>query len=114
VLELLAVFYALKSFVKTSDVTVLVRVSGSTAMHYLNRQGGCRSLQGHAVAKDIWQWCVAKGILLISSYINTKDNFVTDALSLCNADEHDFNLDKIENKFGRPKFDLFASYMTRK
>jgi len=119
VLELLAVFYALNSFVKTRDVTVLVRVDSSTAMSYVNRQGGCRSLQCHAVAKDIWQWCEAKGILLISSYINTKDNFVADALSRSNADEYDFSLDnsyftKIEDKFGRPNFDLFASYVTRK
>jgi len=50
VLELIAVFYALRSFVKIDNVTVLVRVDSSTALSYSNIHGGRPSPKWNVIA----------------------------------------------------------------
>ncbi len=42
-LELLALFYGLKSFITIKNINILCRVDNSTAIAYINRFGGCRS-----------------------------------------------------------------------
>lgn len=117
VLELWAAFLALKTFVNRDNVQVLIRVDSSTAMAYINRQGGCKSTQCFNVAKLIWQWCESKGVTISASWLNTKDNFIADKLSRAEKDVSDFMLGanyftKISKEFGNPNIYLFASYQT--
>ncbi|XP_035712588.1 uncharacterized protein LOC110855835 isoform X1 [Folsomia candida] len=118
VLELWGAFYALKSFVNKTNVHVLIRVDSSTAMAYINRQGGCKSTQCFSVAKLIWQWCENRGIIITATWINTKENYTADKLSRAEKDASDFMLGtnyftKLTKKFGCPNMDLFASYQTK-
>lgn len=117
VLELWAAFYGLRTFANKENIYVHLRVDSSNAMAYINRFGGCRSPEQHKVAKELWQWCEARNILIRATYINTKDNFVADALSPQEHDSSDFMLNKdyygrICAKFGCPQVDLFASHQT--
>lgn len=118
VLELVAAFYGLRSFVDKSNITVLLRVDSSNAMAYINNHGGCRSPELHAVAKQIWKWCECRNIRIRASYINTKQNVIADRLSRTKLDYSDFMLTKnyFENickAFGQPNIDLFATYQTK-
>lgn len=116
VLEMYAVFFGLKSLIKVKNKNILLRVDNTTTMCYINRFGGCKS-DLHEVAKAIWQWAENNNIGLSASYINTKHNIIADRLSRDKKDSSEFKLasnyfNKIINKFGTPKLDLFASHMT--
>jgi len=50
ILELLAAFHALKSFIKTTNICVLLRVDNCNALAYINNYGGCRSKELHKIA----------------------------------------------------------------
>lgn len=115
-LELLAVYYAILSLVKESDIKILLRIDNTTAISYVNRYGGCRTTQCHSIAKLIWQLCESKSILLHATYVNTKEN-IADPLSREAHDNTDFMLGrkyfaKICDTFFVPNIDLFASYLT--
>ena len=64
-LELLAVKLAL-SFLLDARNNIHVRVmsDNNTAVSYINSMGGCRSLEGNSIAKDIWDWAIDKDILI--------------------------------------------------
>jgi len=119
ILQLLAFFYGLQSFLKdVRDENICLLVDSSTAMAYINNFGGCRSEDLHRVAKNIWQLCEARNIFLHATYINTKDNVVSDRLSRMKEDFSDLMLTKkyfdgICKKFLHPNLDLFATYHTK-
>lgn len=78
-LELLAAFFALKCFATDiSDCEVLLRIDNATTLAYINRMGGIRFSNLHAVAKDIWQWCEARRIWIRASYIPSRENTEAD------------------------------------
>lgn len=119
-LELKAVLNGLKSLFKTvHDSQILVRCDSTTAICYINKQGGCRSETNHQIAVHIWDWCEERDNFIFATYINTKDNFIADSLSRSLIDENDFMLDndtyeKITRAFGLPVIDLFATSLTAK
>jgi len=117
VLELMAVYNALRSFDIPVNSSVLLRLDSSTAIAYINKQGGCRSTQCSAVAKKIWLWCEQRNVWLFATYINTKKNFVADYLSRNCMDSSDYKLSNeafsvLCSTFGSPNIDLFASDQT--
>lgn len=117
VLELLGVYYGLKSLVQKSGINILLRVDNVTAMTYINRFGGCRASQCHEVARMIWQYCEKNNLYIRASYVNTKLN-CADSLSREKRDVSDFmlnNLDfgKICKSFFIPTRDLFATHLTK-
>lgn len=116
-LELLAVLFCLKSLVTKFNLNTLIRSDNTTAISYINHQGGCRSSGCHEIAKAIWLWAEERKVLLFATYINTKINIIADALSRCDQDSTDYKLNtkyfkKICNSFGTPKVDLFATRLT--
>jgi hypothetical protein len=119
-LELLAIFNSLCScFRSLKDIQILVRTDSTTALAYINRQGGCHSLINLKVAKIIWSFCESRNIWVFATYINTKDNVIADRASRSDIDLNDFSLDDssfilICKKFGTPSIDLFASCHTFK
>lgn len=117
VLEILAAFNALRSFKLSNNSSILLRLDSSTAIAYVNKQGGCRSIDCQSIAKKLWKWCEAKNIWIYASYINTKDNIIADYFSRSELDSSDFMLDKnvysqICLSLGNPSIDLFASETT--
>jgi hypothetical protein len=53
VLELIAIYNGLKSFVILKNVWICCRTDNTTAMAHINKYGGCRSRKLHLVAKQI-------------------------------------------------------------
>jgi len=114
----LAVLNALKTFVKSENLQVLLRIDNTTAISYINRFGGCRATGSHKIAKEIWQWCEKRSVWLFATYINTLDNIVADSASRAELDRSDFMLNRksflqLCNVFGSPEIDLFASMHTK-
>lgn len=119
-LELIAVYNGLSSLLNgCKDKQILVRVDNTTALAYINRYGGCRSMGNHEWAKVIWKWCEARNNFIFASYISSKENVIADRASRENLDEYDYELDKktftrICMELGTPLIDLFASRHTNK
>lgn len=114
-LELLAIFLALKSFASTyCNCSILLRVDNTTAISYINRMGGVRFPHLNELSKEIWQWCELRNITLFASYINTHDNVDADMESRkINVDTEwelsDSAYQSIIHTLGIPNVDLFAS-----
>lgn len=117
-LELLAVYFCLQSLVVGSALNILVRCDNTTAISYINNQGGCRASGCNKLARQIWKWAEENNHHIYVSYINTKVNVIADSLSREEQDSSDFMLkrkyfDKICKALGYPKVDLFATRLTK-
>ncbi|CAH2209141.1 jg16987 [Pararge aegeria aegeria] len=118
-LELLAVFMGLKSFSSQDDnCAILLRVDNTTAISYINCQGGIQFPHLNDLTRCIWQWCEKRNIWMFASYVNTKDNYADEESRKINPDielELSDNAYKIIKKhFGCPDIDLFASRVNAK
>jgi len=114
-LELLAVYYGLRSFFNNShNLQLLLRIDNTTAICYINRMGGVKHRSLNILARKIWQWCEARQLWINATYITSRDNFNADKESrrLYSAewslDSFSYNL-IITNLGYTPKIDLFAS-----
>ena len=114
-LELLAAFFALKSFCRSfSDLHVKLLVDNTTAVAYINHMGGVRSILCNKVTKDIWLWCRNRNIWLTAAHIPGASNVEADHESRSFHDETEWKLNsqiffKIACILGNPSIDLFAS-----
>lgn len=115
-LELLAVFYAVKSFMsQLKGQCICVRIDNMTAVSYINNMGGTHSLKCNIIARDIWNICIENGIYLHASYIPGRYNVEADYASRNFNDDIEITLQ--QSAFGRlsssfniyPYIDLFAS-----
>lgn len=119
-LELLAAFYALKSFASNlNNCEILLRIDNTTAIAYVNKTGSIQFPRLSNLARQIWDWCEVRKIWIFATYISSKDNFHADAASRStNIDtewelsEKAFNL--IDKIFGPFSIDLFATFENRK
>lgn len=114
-LELLAALLGLKSFARNDhNCAILLRIDNTTAISYVNRQGGIQYPHLNKVAREIWQWCEDRNIWLFASYINSRDNIEADEESRRINPDIEWELsssayEQIIKKFGDPDVDLFAS-----
>ena len=114
-LELLAIFYGLKSFCRkcTGKSHVQVRTDNTCAMTYINSMGGIKSPTCNSVAKEIWQWCIANNIWISAAFVPGCEN-QADYESRNYKDNIEWKLDEsivsqIFTIWGIPQIDLFAS-----
>ncbi|KAI8422105.1 hypothetical protein MSG28_009993 [Choristoneura fumiferana] len=78
-LELLAVYFGLKSFADDKcNCNILLRVDNTTAISYINRMGGVQYPHLNYVAKMIWKWCEERRIFIFASYIKSSLNVEAD------------------------------------
>ncbi|ODM91877.1 Enzymatic polyprotein [Orchesella cincta] len=113
-LELLAVENGLLSFIKTKNLSILIRSDNTTAVAYINRFGGCRSELLFSISLRIWKWAEENNHWLVASHIAGKENAEADFESRRHVEENDWKLSpnafsKIIDTFGTPTIDLFAS-----
>lgn len=119
-LEIKAAFYALKCFAaELRDCEILLRVDNTTALSYLNRFGSVQFPHLSALAREIWQWCEERNIVLFSSYIASAENVHADRESRRTDTDTEWSLSNdafaiIDRKFGPFEVDLFASMLNRK
>ena len=114
-LELLAVFLAVKSFATNQrSIKILLRVDNITAIAFLNRMGGTASWALSNLATDIWKWCLERDILLHAEHLPGKENVRADWESRHVRDSGDWTLHRelfthLEDRLGPFTIDLFAS-----
>lgn len=96
------------------DTEVTVLSDNSTAVIYINRQGGTRSKSLCHRTWELLHFCRSRRIHLKASHLAGPDNVMADALSRSRYDENEWSLqqewaDILFDVFGRPLVDLFAS-----
>lgn len=114
-LEISAAFLALKCFASDlRDSQILLRIDNTTAIAHINKGGGTRSASLNRVTRDLWEWCLARGLWVYASYIPSQENSIADFESRRLSGCSDIEISKpvfssIISKFGLPSIDLFAS-----
>lgn len=119
-LELKAALLALKHFAEDlSDCEILLRVDNTTAIAYINREGGVKVDSLHELARNLWDWCEQRNMWVFAEYIASKDNEDADYLSRIKNSDTEWELapyafQQILREFGEPNIDLFASRVNTK
>lgn len=114
-LELLAILYGLKSLCRSyRNSQILVRSDNTTAIAYINRQGGTKFLNLHKRATQIWNWCENQNNWIFATYIASRDNTIADSESRVletglEWELNDYAFREICIAFGKPDIDLFAT-----
>ena len=118
VLEMKAILFGLTSLCKdTNGVHIQVKSDSSTAVSYINNQGGS-VLSLLEITKQIWFWCINRNLFISAVHIPGKDNIIPDNLSRCFKDTSEWKLKvsifrKILKQFFVPEIDLFASRINK-
>ncbi len=114
-LELLAIFLALKHFLPLlRNCHVLVRTDNTTAVAYINRQGGTRSITLHRLAHRLLSWSSELLLSVRATHVPGVLNSGADLLSRGNPRYGEWRLNPevvrlVWERFGRASVDLFAS-----
>jgi hypothetical protein len=119
-LELRAVLFGLRSL--CTDLTrchIKILADNTTAVCYINEQGGTVSTTCNKIATEIWEWCMHREIWLTAAHIPGRLNIEADVASRTFEDRTDWELDRgtfelVCQKFGRPDIDLFATRLNAK
>ena len=117
-LELLAAFLALQTFAKGKEgISILLRLDNTTAVAYINNQGGTVSRDLLLLAKEVWMWALERNIHIKAQHLPGVLNSAADAESRTMKDRSDWKLDpaifhRIDQLWGPIEVDLFASRLT--
>ena len=92
----------------------MLRIDNTTAICYIKRMGGIRFENLSRVAKDIWSWCEMRDIWLVTSYVESANNFEADLESRRLEPETEFQLNnevygRIIERFGHIEMDFSRS-----
>ena len=80
--ELMGALFGLKSFFTHSkQLFINCRIDNTTAVSYINKQGGTKSWECLMVAKEIWSFCEERQIYVIATHIPGVMNEEADRLS---------------------------------
>ena len=83
-LELLAIFFALKSLcADVNNTHIRIFTDNATAMAYINHMGGMKSKVCDLLAKNIWSWCQDRTIWLSAAHIAGKSNVLAARVGSC-------------------------------
>ena len=94
--ELLAILYALRSFIDSLRGNhVRVLCDNTTAVHTVNKMGTTRSMSCNSVVKEIWEFSLLNEIFLTCTYIPGKENVVADRASRKEYKQGEWMLNKI-------------------
>lgn len=114
-LEMKAVQLCLEHFEATvRNRVVLVLTDNTTAVHYINKQGGTHSRALNELTMQLLMWCQEKAICLIARHIVGSLNVLADHLSRAQIDPKEWILssrvtNEIFRQWGTPQVDLFAN-----
>lgn len=97
---------------------VLIISDNTSAIYYINKQGGTKSTALSMEVVNLWDWRVAHKILLSAAYLPRTQNMIADSLSRRFVANHKWELhntvvSNIFNQWGTPTKDFFfASCVT--
>jgi hypothetical protein len=79
--ELLAAFHALRSFVKSTNVSVELRLDNQSAVTYINKGGGTQSSTLSSIAVECLLWCESRKVSVRAIHLPGAVNRAADAES---------------------------------
>lgn len=115
VLELLAIFFALKSWaVDKSEIHIAIQSDSMVAIAYINSLGGMQNVKMDSLSKEIWEWCIARKLFLTAFYLPGVENIQADFSSRNFSDTTEWMLKRqiftrLTTQLVQPTVDLFAS-----
>lgn len=118
-LEMLAILFAIKSFISVfRNKHVKVLTDSVTAVSYVNNFGGIKSTECDKISRDIWQYCISNQVWITCTHIPGVQN-EADKPSRKFKDNTEWELDlqcfrQICCVFGNPEIDLFATRLNKK
>ena len=91
-----------------------IQIDNTTALRYLTKMGGVKSLEMIKLSKVIWDYLLSRGITITTEYLPSKLNIITDRESREKADSSEWKLNPkvfqgLVQLMGNPVVDLFAS-----
>ena len=94
VLELTAIKFAIFSLLsqRIGIKHLRVMIDNSTAISYINRQGGIRSMLCNNVTTEIREFCIKRGVYISTAHIPGKENLIADLASREFQDSHEWML----------------------
>ncbi|KAJ7345303.1 hypothetical protein JRQ81_001253, partial [Phrynocephalus forsythii] len=120
-LELLAIFKAFRAFEPLlCGKMVQLITDNTTALFYVNKQGGTQSLPLLHLTLRFWEWCLTRNIFPNTIHIMSQENVIPDKLSRHTYNTHEWTLHQQTFKFllccrwGHPVIDLFATPYNKK
>ena len=119
-LEMLAIFFAIKSFVHLlAGKHVKILSDNTTAVAYIKHMGGTRVKEYNDLAYKIWSFCMDKGIWITIAHLSGVLNVEADEKSRKFNDNIEWSLnselfDRIITFFPKPDIDLFATRLNFK
>lgn len=75
---LLAINSQLNTDVQLTEKRILQQMDNTTAVAYINQQGGSRSINFTQIALDIWTLCQPKKITLVAQHLPGAQNLIAD------------------------------------
>ena len=115
-LELLAAFYALKSFKgELSNKHVRLMIDNTTVVSCVAHMGTSHSVLCNRITKTIWEWCIMHNIWLSAAHVPGKQNVLADKESRTLRYDNEWMLERsVYNRImvalhTTPAIDLFAS-----
>ena len=115
-LELLAIWFSLKSFFRNkSNLHIGIRSDSMTACAFVNDMGGMSSKLLNTLAVDIWKWCFDRHLYITAQFLPGIENFSADKMSRSFSDNKEYQLKpEIFSRICKhfeidPEIDLFAS-----
>ena len=114
-LELKAILLAVRHFAPLlRGRHILVRTDSTTAVAYVNRQGGTKSQACLSIAYDLWGWVHQNALSIRAVHVPGKQNEAADVLSrggpsMANWSLNPIIVEMIWRVFGEARVDLFAS-----
>ena len=115
VLELKATFLAEQAFLKNqSNLAVKLHLDNTTAVTYINNQGGTRSTSLTSLTLQLWKWCLQHNILITAEHLPGVPNVRADRDSRTFIDSSDWKLQPeiIQCFLKNREIDLFATSLT--
>lgn len=119
VLELYAVFFALKCFCNNMEnFHILTQIDNTTAVAYVNNMGGSKSTQLNNLAGEIWEWCITRNIWISAAHIPGKLNTEADEKSRKFSENHEWMLNKrlfreVMSHYPGLNIDMFATRLNK-
>ena len=100
-------------------LVVRIQCDNTTAIAYINKQGGTRSGKLNDEALLLYSWAIQHHVKLVAVHLPGVDNVLADYLSRNRADPTEWTLSKnvtqpLFSMWGRPQIDLFASHLNHR
>ena len=119
--ELMAIKFAIQAYTPLYDTIRHIRImsDNTTAIAYVNKQGGTQCMILNDIAVEIWEFCKQRNIHLSSAHIPGIHNTLADTASRKFHDSAEWMIPDdifglITAQFGKPDIDLFASRLNHK